>query len=386
MRRKFLWGTAVLYSLLHFAFTGVLQPLRNFYGDFLASFPSWKIAQLTGRLDLYRGSLSERWGPPPIWHYGPVEHIITLPLFAFSSLRTAYVAWLIVNYVFVAAAAIIAAWIIDDGRPSARTSLIVGIGFANFNPLFEALTQRTIEVFELPILLLAFLLYRKMRDRGTGTLLGIAAMSKFLPLVFLPWLALRKRWRAFVAAVVVILSIVIVTQYALGWQNSGIILQLIHGVHVDTDTNQSISGLLIRLTSWSQEEIAVATLAICVACWNALWSLFFPRTTSHCDDFEFSILTLAMVLLIPHNEQYYFVLLLIPYTLMYARYRAKWNRRLLPLILSFVTIAAPVPLSLLARVTGLNVMQLYLHWCIPLAGAVILGFFLAREYGTSCAV
>ena len=77
MRRRLLWAAALAYSLLHFATTGVRQPLANFYGDFLASFPSWTMAFFFGRLDLYNGTLAEEWGPPPIWHYGPVLHAIT---------------------------------------------------------------------------------------------------------------------------------------------------------------------------------------------------------------------------------------------------------------------------------------------------------------------
>jgi hypothetical protein len=102
MRRRLVLGAAVLYSIAHFAFTGIRQPLANFYGDFLGSFPGWKMAVLFGRLDLYNGSLTQKyWNPPPIWDYGPVQHLITMPLFVFSSLQRAYLAWLFVNYAFV---------------------------------------------------------------------------------------------------------------------------------------------------------------------------------------------------------------------------------------------------------------------------------------------
>jgi hypothetical protein len=73
LKRPLLTIAALLYSLLHFFFTGIRQPLANFKGDFLASFPAWKVALLCGRLDLYAGSLAQKWGPPPIWHYGPVS-------------------------------------------------------------------------------------------------------------------------------------------------------------------------------------------------------------------------------------------------------------------------------------------------------------------------
>ena len=145
---------ALVYSIAHFVITGVRQPLANFYGDFLASFPSWKLASLTGRLDWFYGSLAEYWAKPPVWHYGPVEHLITLPLFAFASLRQAYVAWLIVCYAFVAITMLIAKRIVGDW-------FVVILVFFNFNPLYEALTERTIELFELMLLFAAYALYRR---------------------------------------------------------------------------------------------------------------------------------------------------------------------------------------------------------------------------------
>ena len=76
-----------LYSAAHFVLSGVLQPLRNFQSDFLAAFPSCRMSVLLGRTDMYVGSLAERWAwefrvTAPMWHYGPLLHAITLPLFA----------------------------------------------------------------------------------------------------------------------------------------------------------------------------------------------------------------------------------------------------------------------------------------------------------------
>ncbi len=149
---------AWIYTAAHFVASGIKQPLGNFSGDFLASFPSWRLSVLLGRQDLFKGSLADEWarmldpqltwiyavghfifsgikhafrasfpswrlsvwlGPldlfksslaelarmvwdsHPLWHYGPVEHLVTLPLFAFSDLRSAYTAWLIANYAFL---------------------------------------------------------------------------------------------------------------------------------------------------------------------------------------------------------------------------------------------------------------------------------------------
>src|SRR5580765_3803058 len=94
MVRRYAWRGAVaaasVYSIVHFYLSAIRHPLQNFYGDFLASFPSWRVSVLLGRLDLYRGSLAEEWATKfterPLWHYGPVLHVVTLPLFLFKDL------------------------------------------------------------------------------------------------------------------------------------------------------------------------------------------------------------------------------------------------------------------------------------------------------------
>jgi len=340
VRRRLLWGLALLYSALHFAITGVRQPLANFSGDFLASFPAWKVALLCGRLDLYRGSLSNKWGPPPIWHYGPLEHVITLPLFAFPTLRSAYVAWLFVNIAFVAISIALAARV-------ARSALVAIVVFLNFNPLYEALTLRTIELFELILLFAAYLLYERRRDAACGFAIGTAAMAKFLPLIFIPWLILKGRWRAVAAALAVIVPTAVLTQIVLGWQNSGILKQLREGSFLTGETNQSLSGAVVWLLYWTRSGLSPATVSrvLIVAGLIALSILMVRGRRRGADAPEYGLLCVAMVLLLPHNQNYYFVFLLLPYLLLYARYRTSWPpRRSWALAVSFFLVAMPIPL------------------------------------------
>jgi hypothetical protein len=385
MRRRLIYAAVLLYSLLHFALTGVRQPLANFYGDFLASFPAWKVALLAGRLDFYAGSLAQKWGPPPIWHYGPIEHLITLPLFAFPTLRAAYIAWLFVNFVFVAVTAWIAARVVGE-----RGTLAAIIIFCNFNPLYEALTQRTIEIFELMLLFAAYAFYRRGRDSACGVALGVAVMAKFLPLIYLPWLVLKRRWRALGAALAVIVPVAIATQLVLGWQNSGIVLQLREGSFINSILNQSLSGAVLRVAAWTHASISVPAISrvLIVASLIALSALMLRvRRREGVEELEFGLLALAMVLLPPHNENYYFIFLLLPYVFLYARYRRQpWSWRSTLAALSFALVAMPVPFSLLQRLTGRDAFDLYLRAGIPFIGAALLAIVLVAELGMSYAV
>lgn len=374
MKTRLLRIAALVYSILHFAMTGIRQPLANFYGDFLASFPAWKVALLCGRLDLYRGSLSSSWGPPPIWHYGPVLHLITLPLFAFATLRSAYVAWLFVNFAFVAIAIFFAARITGD-------ALVAFVVFLNFNPLYEALTQRTIELFELMLLFAAYVWFQRRRDASCGVAVGTAAMAKFLPLIFLPWFVLKRRWRALAAALAVIVPVAVATQFILGWQNSGIVKQLRAGSFLESELNQSLSGVVIRIlsgTRFAQFAPTVSRVLILVAL-AALSLLMLRCRRAGTDDLEYGLLSVAMVLLLPHNENYYFVFLLLPYLLLYARYRTAWPRRAWWLALSFFLVAMPIPLSIVSRIAHVDVFPLMLRAAIPFIGAAILVAVLVVE-------
>lgn len=379
VRRRLLWAFALLYSGLHFATTGIRQGLANFQGDFLASFPAWKVASLCGRLDLYRDSLSSKWGPPPIWHYGPVLHLVTLPLFAFPTLRSAYVAWLFVNLVFLAITMAIAARIVDD----ARVAIIV---FLNFNPLYEALTQRTIELFELMLLFTAYALYQRRRDTACGFAIGTAAMTKFLPLIYLPWFVLKRRWRALGAALAVIVPVAVAAQIFLGWQNSGTVKQLREGSFLANATNQSISGMVIRVLRWAHSTLSASTISrvLIVVGLIALSALMVRCRRAGADDLEYSLLAAAMVLLPPHNQNYYFVFLLLPYLVLYARDRNRWPRNAWLLALSFFLVALPIPLSVVQRITGLDVFRLYLSAGVPFAGAAMLVAVLVTEINTAC--
>jgi hypothetical protein len=56
---------AWIYTAAHFVASGIKQPLGNFSGDFLASFPSWRLSVLLGRQHLFKGSLADEWARMP---------------------------------------------------------------------------------------------------------------------------------------------------------------------------------------------------------------------------------------------------------------------------------------------------------------------------------
>lgn len=376
------------YSLAHFALTGVRQSFLIFTSDFLAAFPSWKVASLMGRLDMYSGSLAEEWGPRPLWLYGPVLHLITLPLFAFSDLRTAFNFWLFVNYAFVAGILVLSMRMLGDGRITfAKLSFVVFITL-NFNPFYEALTIRAIEVFELLLLLGAYVLHRKGYRATSGALIGIAAMAKFLPLIYLPYFVLKRNWRAFFASLAVIVPVAAATELLFGWKNSHVLLQLRNGGFLVAEENQSLSGMILRLLQWTHSPLSGAILsAIAITLALAAFSLLSLRirTCNAAEDLQWWMLAAVMILVPPHNQNYYAIFLLPAYlVLAYQYFQEGWSRRAAMTLVSFLIVGLPVPLSVLSRITGVAIFPLYLHAGLGFVGAALLTGVLTVELLRQC--
>jgi hypothetical protein len=386
---------AWIYTAAHFTMSGVRQPLGNFYGDFLASFPSWRLSVLLGRLDLYQGSLAAKWavafGGHPLWHYGPVEHLVTLPLFAFSDLRSAYTAWLIINYAFLAGILALAFRVFHSGRSKWMWRSIVVIAVLNYGPLYEALTQRTIEIFELLAIFAAYALLLRRRSAASGIAIGVAAMTKFLPLIFLPYFVVKRRFRELAGSLIVIAVIAIATEAVFGWRYSGIVVQLQRGGLIHSELDQSLSGMVRRLLVWTRSPISPAMLslgAIVLALAGLSWLFLRTRNCAAIEDLEWSTLIVAMVLLPPHNEQYYFVLLLFPYLALLARELRQpvhpRRARRWWLAISFLLTGTLVPLSILSRLSATNIFSMYLTLGIPFIGAAILAAICVRAVLAEC--
>ena len=96
--------------------------------------------------------------------------------------------------------------------------------------------------------------------------------------------------------------------------------------------------MVARLLAWTHSSLPLAAtsriaILVALAAFSAL--LFRVRRREGSEDVEFGLLLTAMVLLPPHNENYYLVFLLFPYLLLYARYRTQWSWRAALLALSF---------------------------------------------------
>ena len=383
------WG----YSAAHFIKTGVLFAMTNFFGDFLSNFPSGRIAAWCGRSDFYVGTLAERWNPIPSWGFGPVFHLVTLPLFAFPSLQEAYRIWLAVNAVLLLAAGGVLYRVAFPQRRTLATLTLCGFAMLNYYPLYEALIQRTIEIFEFLLVVTAMALYARRRDAAAGSLVGCAAMTKFLPGILVPYFLLKRRWRAAGWALAVIAALALLAQATLGWQHNFIVNYLLDGdiaYHGDLRT-QSVVGIVYRtLTSLGIQGSWIGIgKALIVCCAMALaWLMVRFRTRGEWT-LEWSLLMVAMVMLLPHSQNYYLLFLLIPYTVLLGRLLEErlpaawgvwWGA-------SFLLTGWPIPLSLMDRLLGRSFADLLFSYSIPGVGvALLVALLVMALYKTAAPV
>ncbi|HUO83947.1 MAG TPA: glycosyltransferase family 87 protein [Thermoanaerobaculia bacterium] len=372
-----------IYSSAHFWRTGMGVAVDNYYGDFLANFPAGAVAEWVGRSDMFEESLSSRWVPMPRWGYGPALHVVTLPLFLFPNLKSAYFLWLGVNYLMILIAAIA---LYRATRPRETSLLYVtlfGFIMLNFYPLYEGLAQRVIEIFELMLICIAMAAWGRARERTAGISIGIAAMTKFTPAAFWLWFLLRRRWPAAIACGLTMLAFAIPAELLLGWENNWVVVQLGRGSWLQHMGNMTIGGAVMRLfalNEWPNRQLAARVVTLCFAL--ALGAYLAFRQEREGDwKLEWSLLSIAMVVLLPHGHNYYLLFLVIPAAvlLQYAFDGRLGRWAMASGLTGYLLVAWPFPLGAVNRLIGGDSVRWMLNNRVPVIGALLLALALILE-------
>jgi hypothetical protein len=204
------------------------------------------------------------------------------------------------------------------------------------------------------------------RREGLGALaLGLGAALKVMPIVFVPYLAYRRRWRAatLVAMAAAVYSLVPVLIYgwsryrdnvfarraevAAGWgvsaKNHSVFAMLDRfiGHGILPFTSGDIDGLSESGSPWVTTVMLFILAAVAA---HALWASRGPvQQGSWASLCEWSIVFIVAVLFGPVARLYYFVVLLLPNVLLFAVWRAP---SFTPAIRRLAAIALFVPFAL----------------------------------------
>ncbi len=386
--RLALFGVAVLSAsrLVVFLFR---YGIPNAASDFLGSWPAPRLAEWFGKTDGFYSGLVTEWHEGTSWSYGPILHLVTIPLFLFPDRDTAYRFLLFVAAGGFVVTGLLLIWHLRRELPNGYA--LAGLIFVvfNFAPALEALGQRNVELLELLLISAAFVTFGSRRDTATGFLLGLAAGVKYLPAVLIPALFLARRRRAGAVSMTTLAVIAVVTQLTLGWQNN-LLLRTV--VDVDSEINffdhpqnQALSGFIMRAVGdQGNESTGIAiSIVVLIAAGLALCFWLWSRRGSSDWSIQWSILLTSVLLLIPHGESYYLCLLIPPFAVAFSRLCVmgrtwKW----VLFLVAYSVVAWPVPMSIVEAVVdsviGRHVWLF--QWThensIPMIGTLALLFLL----------
>jgi len=209
------------FSLLRFAAT-IFYGWNRFGGEFYATFPFCLFLK-NYNPSLYISLKNYNWGGGPsfttTWFYGPIHHLWAFPLTLFFHSMEPLFQFLLIFYASLIIFCMIL--IFNSIKKDNNILFIIAyftliLGSFGFN---ENLMQRNIELLEFFLIGAAYLLLQKKRDYAGGSLLCFAAMAKVLPFMFLPYLLIKKRFKAVAGFLITFIMIVIITQATLRWQN-----------------------------------------------------------------------------------------------------------------------------------------------------------------------
>lgn len=331
------------------------------------------------------------------WQYGPILHFITLPLTLLPNIQRVCVAWTVANLLFLAIAALLIYRMAAPTNTKGIFTIVYLALWSNFYPLLEAVRQGNIELFELMLVVLACWWFKRHAIRS-GFLLGVAAMTKFLPLIFLPYCALKKSWKALIVSLATVLMITWLTELSLGWKNSLLLKELSHQDSFVWGQHQTLSAIIGRCfgeftTGWlgadvpvmTEEQTALAYRWYQVGCGVSLivglWIFLKTRATLIAD---FSLVVSVMIFFPIHNHPYYQIFLLLPFSFLLG---TLWRvpsipKGILLAVCYLATMSLVVPLSVVDTVLSVPIgstVRLMQNLSVPAWANLILILWLIAE-------
>ncbi|MCX5694986.1 MAG: glycosyltransferase family 87 protein [Candidatus Omnitrophica bacterium] len=358
------------------------------------------------------------------WFYGPIHHIWLFPFILISGSIQVFFRSLLIFYcasiIFIARLFYkqILSGIVSKVYPLLFTAIFFG-AFA----LMDNLTQRNVELFELLLIIAAFIALSKKREYLGGICLCLAATAKLLPFIFLPYLIVKKRKKAVIAFLGTFLVIIFLGQLFLRWQkylvfdfssmaHQGIIPEassLFGQTYLSPirHTNSSLCGFILsffahidmskqipQVTYLTHNFFLPNVIFIFIALSIFLVSFFFFYKTAQKGNllYEFSLVCLVMLLVSTHvNPHYYVFTILAAVSILYFLFITGENvnfKRRQRLFTIFIYICALllsgflIPFTLYGKMFHLKnvVFHYFTTYNILALGTLVLWFILIRLY------
>jgi glycosyl transferase family 87 len=325
----------------------------------------------------FRSAITGEGLPPGEWwagrgvFYGPI-FVLEWKLFLYAGYVSIPQMWFV--DVALLAISFICTWVAVFGRVRPRLlTLTLALWLANIITVELLAAVQHLEVLELAALSLALLLVQRGRDLPGGLSLGLAVATKTLPVVYLPYLVILRKWRALVAATIVAAALLLITCAVQGvtpWD--GVIMLLNQGQNLSktkaTEYELGLRAFFIRaLTGGAgdptrfQTQVAFGLHAL-VSALAVLWTAFVVARSKQCArslTLVWGLIAVAMLVVAPVTHIFYYVFMLPGWTAALGDLvdrRLTWTTALqwLALTASYVFMGFDLPFLLLYRFFGIG--------------------------------
>jgi hypothetical protein len=331
------------------------------------------------------------------YRYPPLTAELVAPL-AFLPPRAAAALWLALS----AVATIVGAWWLALALETPyRWALALG-GLLLFVPPLTTLHAGQVNLFLLASLTLALWAFARRKPVWLGIGLGVGTSLKVIPLALVGYLLWRRQWRAFLTAVLIIVTLLLAAVPLVGWDGlvsygQKAVLLGEPGRLFQQATNQTFNGFFGRLLAQSSEGwyltndpalahtlttaaslmLIIATAAVCWPVGNSPVGRGLP--TESFFQLEFALILTALQLIPPFTWYHQLVLLLIPFVVLarealHAR-GLRWM--LVPLAVGYVV--TDLHGLLWHHLEGLTLMQSTPFYTMLILWGLLAGLIVGRK-------
>ncbi|KPJ58079.1 MAG: hypothetical protein AMS15_09240 [Planctomycetes bacterium DG_23] len=357
---------AVMLSLVDYFVFGISLPYRGYKSDFAWYYYGAKVSARGG--DIYdSGVLREAAraaGEPEdlIEHgfrftYPPFFAIIMRPFLLISHAQ-AYILWLFINHCLYVLAIILC---VAALRERVGFFEVAAIAFCalNFNPVFRNFLLGQINVVTFLSLAAALYAFKRKAEGSAGALLGLAAMIKVLPALFVLYFFYKRRWKVVIWATLTLIVLLGVSVALLGIRpHQAYILRVMPDLARGrgTASNQSLAGFFNRLFGYDFEGEPIfhnANLAHILSQAGALFFLLLsfliargPSQNDHSTwNLEFSLFVLTAHIISPISWEFHLVWLMLPVITLIHFLFARGDFVSLPTVFLFLFLIAYIILA-----------------------------------------
>jgi len=411
------------------AYTGLTTTVGDFYQTLPGAYVRTVNPVLWNSPDLTGSAAYQR----EIYLYGPSQYLTLYPLAYLPSYRQIAM-WLLGLYAMAIVATIVVLWKTMAAGEAGRPPGVAPAACAAllFTPLLQCYVQREFETIAFLIWSIGAYCLVRRRDVLGGTAFGYVAWFKLLPLGFLPYLVLRRWFKATLAFICVSVAVLALTQALFGLDkflmfSSRLIGQESAAEHIVgaqirplfgeragfyldrskspgyigtgfcddwNETNDTIvsvrwglCGLNMRHAWLPSRELFYLFVAVVGGCFVTAFVAHERRTPAPLEAKWRTIWELSLVLMVTivvvRAHYYYLISLLFPIVALVYRYLQYGSGRIrIALLVSCYVIlsAFVVPVSILSRLLDRNVWHDYMQHDVYLYGELMLFSLLLWEY------